>query len=96
MCSNKLDEIKKRVLKCRSSKEKHEERTLILQLYIANPLLYHNRKFDLRVFMLLTMHNGKVKGYWYNDGYARTSSFQFDLTDIGDTEIHLTNDAIQK
>ena len=67
-----------------------------MQLYITNPLLYNNRKFDLRVFMLTTCHNGKIKGYWYQDGYARTSSFIFNLSEIEDNDIHLTNDAIQK
>lgn len=95
-CSNKLDDIKKRVMRCRTSKKKGDERTLILQLYIANPLLYNNRKFDIRTFMLVTMHNGKIKAYWYQEGYIRTSSYQFNLQEIGDNDIHLTNDAIQK
>ena len=33
--------------------------------YITNPLLYNNRKFDIRMFMLTTVHNGKIKAYWY-------------------------------
>lgn len=39
--------------------------TLIVQLYIHNPLLYNYRKFDIRAFMMVTIHNGKIKGYWY-------------------------------
>ena len=46
--------------------------------------------------MMITSHNGKIKGYWYNDGYVRTSSFNWSLNDFGDSLIHLTNDAIQK
>ena len=46
--------------------------------------------------MLTTCHNGKIKGYWYQDGYARTSSFIFNLSEIEDNDIHLTNDAVQK
>ena len=96
-CSKNLDDIKKRIMTCRNGKEKKgEKRTLILQLYIANPLLYNHRKFDIRVFMLLTVHNGKAKAYWYQEGYIRTSSYTFDLSEITDTDIHLTNDAIQK
>ena len=44
--------------------------------------------------MLVTCHNGKTKAYWYQDGYARTSSAFFSLDDI-DPYIHLTNDAVQ-
>lgn len=41
------------------------------------------------------MQNGKVKGYWYQQGYIRTSSDEF-LLDNFDANIHLTNDAVQK
>ena len=59
-------------------------------------MLYNNRKFDIRVYMLVTCHNGKFKGYWYQEGYIRTSSYIFNLHELADTDIHLTNDAIQK
>lgn len=39
---------------------------------------------------------GVSKFFWYNEGYIRTSSCIFDLSDLTDTFIHLTNDAIQK
>lgn len=39
---------------------------------------------------------GKMKAYFFGEGYIRTSSYQFDLNNVGDTEVHLTNDAIQK
>ncbi len=35
-----------------------------------------------------------MKGYWYSEGYIRTSSFEFQLNDFN-TFVHLTNDAIQ-
>jgi len=44
--------------------------------------------------MLLTMFNGKYRGYWYQDGYIRTSASEFNLTNCGDPMVHLTNDAI--
>jgi hypothetical protein len=58
--------------------------------------LIHRRKFDFRVFALVTSINKTLKGYFYEDGYIRTSSKEFDLTDLSDKFIHLTNDAIQK
>ena len=41
---------------------------------MENPFLYNKRKFDIRMFVLITCVNGCVKGYWYEDGYARTTS----------------------
>ncbi len=46
--------------------------------------------------MLITRLHGMMRAYWYGQGYIRTSSSEFDLDDIGDEMIHLTNDAIQK
>lgn len=71
-------------------------RTYIIQAYINNPFLYNGRKFDIRHYMMITSVNGILKGYWYQDGYIRTSSESFDLEDLNNKYIHLTNDAIQK
>lgn len=46
--------------------------------------------------MLLTTTNGRMKGYWYQEGYVRTSSSYFNLSELDDPMIHLTNDAVQK
>jgi len=45
--------------------------------------------------MLVTSVNGRMKGYWYKDGYLRTSSYNFDISS-DNMYVHLTNDAIQK
>lgn len=79
-------------------REKHqngEAFTYIIQAYINRPLLYNNRKFDLRHYLLLTSVRGCLKAYWYREGYIRTSSEQFDLENLSKF-VHLTNDAIQK
>lgn len=55
-----------------------------------------NRKFDIRCYILLTTANGILKGYWYKDGYIRTSSVEYNLNDTDNEMIHLTNDAVQK
>lgn len=44
----------------------------------------------------MTSINGYLKGYFYDDGYVRTSCKEFDLQNLDDKYIHLTNDAIQK
>lgn len=37
-----------------------------------------------------------MKGYWYEEGYIRTSSKQFTTKNLKNRMIHLTNDAVQK
>lgn len=73
-----------------------EGKTYILQKYIEKPLLIHKRKFDIRCYALVTSVNGVLQGYFYLDGYLRTTSSEFSIRDIKNPLIHLTNDAIQK
>jgi len=40
--------------------------------------------------------NGFLKGYFYDDGYVRTSCEKYDIDDLTNKFIHLTNDAVQK
>jgi hypothetical protein len=68
----------------------------MIQKYIERPLLYCGRKFDIRHYMIISGLHGRIRAYWYGEGYIRTSSYNFDLEEIHDTFIHLTNDAIQK
>lgn len=73
-------------------KKKHKNGgtfTNIVQRYV-NPLLYFNRKFDIRVWVLWS---GR-KVWWYQEGYVRTASKEFTLKSTNKF-IHLTNDAIQ-
>lgn len=72
------------------------KRTFIVQKYIYRPLLYRNRKFDIRCYVLVTIFNNNVQGYFYKEGYLRTSCSEFSLVQANDKFIHLTNDAVQK
>ena len=72
------------------------KRTFILQKYIENPMLISKRKFDIRCYVLVTSVNSVIQGYFYQEGYLRTSSKEFSLKDTGNRYIHLTNDAVQK
>ena len=62
------------------------------QKAIEKPLLYHGRKFDIRVWVLVTPH---FEIYYYNTPYLRTSSSTY-TTESLNTEIHLTNNCQQK
>lgn len=42
----------------------------------------------------MTSINGQQKGYFYEDGYIRTSCKEFDIEDVHNKFIHLTNDAV--
>lgn len=44
---------------------RRETQTIILQKYIQ-PLLYFKRKFDIRMYMLVTNINKKIRGYVYD------------------------------
>ena len=89
-----MDEIKEIIERDKVDKL-GRPRTHILQEYIM-PFLYQKRKFDIRVYVCLTSINGYQKGYWYQDGYIRTASKEFNMKNLNNKFIHLTNDAVQK
>ena len=70
------------------------KRSYIIQKYCERPLLYKNRKFDIRCFSLTTCINGNLQGYFYNEGYLRTSCREYNLKNVQNRLIHLTNDAV--
>jgi hypothetical protein len=45
---------------------------------------------------MITSIGGCHKGFVYEEGYIRTSSYEYDLSNLSDRLIHLTNDAVQK
>jgi hypothetical protein len=59
----------------------------IVQKYIEKPLLYKNRKFDIRIWAIATC-KGEI--YFYREGYLRTSSNIYS-TESSNLTIHLTN-----
>ena len=67
----------------------------IIQKYIERPLLYKQRKFDLRVWTLVTQ-GGDI--YFCPKIYVRLSGHLYDgdFEDINNQFIHLTNNAVQK
>jgi hypothetical protein len=85
---NEEDQIQSLIMSVKS-------RTFVIQKYIERPLLIHNRKFDIRVWVLVT-HEMKV--YFFKEGYIRTScaEYSIDSEAIDKVNIHLTNNAVQK
>lgn len=44
---------------------------------------------------MISSCNGINKGYWYTEGYVRTTSAEYTLK-FSSGSVHLTNDAVQK
>ena len=53
-----------------AKKSKRKHCTCIVQKYIERPLLLNERKFDIRVWVLVTQ---SLRVYMFKDGYLRTS-----------------------
>lgn len=64
----------------------------VVQKYIEKPLLYHGRKFDIRMWAVITW---KGELFYYKHGYIRTSSDTYS-TDSKLNYVHLTNNCLQK
>lgn len=72
------------------------EHTFLIQKYIERPFLINRRKFDIRLYCLVTSINGFIQAYYYEDGYIRTSCKEYNPKNLDNKFIHLTNDAVQK
>ncbi|XP_034446413.1 probable tubulin polyglutamylase TTLL9 isoform X3 [Hippoglossus hippoglossus] len=76
-------------------KDAAQVESYVAQRYIENPYLINARKFDLRIYILVTSYV-PLKAWLYRDGFARFSSTRFSLRTIDDKYMHLTNVAVQK
>lgn len=64
----------------------------VAQKYLEKPLLYKDRKFDIRLWVLVTSNN---EIYYYKKSYVRTSSSSYELGNTQDYVAHLTNNCFQ-
>mmetsp|Transcript_133792 Transcript_133792/g.303471 ORF Transcript_133792/g.303471 Transcript_133792/m.303471 type:complete len:425 (+) Transcript_133792:46-1320(+) len=69
----------------------------VVQKYVANPLLIGGKKFDLRLYVLVTSYS-PMNVHLYRSGFARFSQHRYtnDAATMGNQMVHLTNVAIQK
>lgn len=93
---NKLAQIKKWSSQSRWAQMPLKE-AYVISRYIENPLLIGGKKFDLRIYVLVSSYR-PLRVYEYVHGFARfcNAKYTTDITDIDNPFIHLTNVAIQK
>ena len=70
----------------------------VAQRYIESPLLVGGRKFDMRLYVLVTSYS-PLKAWVHRGGFCRFTAAQYDeanVSDLNNLFAHLTNNAIQK
>ncbi|AYU77616.1 tubulin tyrosine ligase, putative [Leishmania donovani] len=69
----------------------------IISRYISNPLLIGGKKFDLRLYVLVTSYKPLV-AYLHEDGFARFCATRYAGSSLAQEDLgsHLTNVALQK
>jgi tubulin polyglutamylase TTLL1 len=69
----------------------------VISRYIDNPLLIGGKKFDLRIYVLVTSYR-PIKAYLYDQGFGRFCNelYTSDVAEMDNMFVHLTNVAIQK
>ena len=70
----------------------HCSNDIIIQKYLDNPLLYNNRKFDIRCFVLV---DSNFNVFYCKEGHLKGSSEEYNLNNTNKF-IHITNHSIQK
>lgn len=79
-----------------NSKPEYKE-PYIISRYIEKPFLVGGKKFDLRIYVLVTSYR-PIKAYLHSGGFARfcNEKYSSDPNEVDNMMIHLTNVAIQK
>ncbi|XP_061617643.1 probable tubulin polyglutamylase TTLL1 isoform X2 [Phyllopteryx taeniolatus] len=97
---NKLSQIKKWSRDSRTSTfvaASSGKEAYVISLYIDNPLLIGGKKFDLRLYVLVTTYR-PLKCYMYKLGFCRFCTVKYtpSTSELDNMFVHLTNVAIQK
>ncbi|XP_023337938.1 probable tubulin polyglutamylase TTLL1 [Eurytemora carolleeae] len=95
---NKLSKLKKWSRESRTVFNPNlNKETYVISRYIDNPLLLGGKKFDLRLYVLVTSFR-PMKVYFYKLGFCRFCTVKYDdsAREMDNLFVHLTNVAIQK
>ncbi len=98
---NKLNKVKKLKFESKTINENNQtiviNDTYVISRYLDNPLLISGKKFDIRMYILVTSFH-PLKVWFYKYGFCRfcNEKYSLDICDIDNIYAHLTNVAIQK
>ena len=98
---NKLNKVKKINFEKKVIGDNNQQITVndtyVICKYIDNPLLIGGKKFDMRIYVLVTSYH-PLKVWLFKYGFCRfcNEKFSVDINDIENIYVHLTNVAIQK
>lgn len=98
---NKLNKVKKLKFESKTINENNQtiiiNDSYVISRYIDNPLLVSNKKFDIRMYVLVTSFH-PLKIWFFKYGFCRfcNENFSIEINDIDNIYAHLTNVAIQK
>ncbi|CAI5451319.1 unnamed protein product [Caenorhabditis angaria] len=67
----------------------------VVQSYIANPYLVGGKKFDVRLYVLVTSFR-PLNAWVHREGFARFSHSRYSTDSVDDAFVHLTNVAVAK
>ncbi|KAK9857247.1 hypothetical protein WJX84_000093 [Apatococcus fuscideae] len=93
LCLNSLKGIQDRIR--RESSLDTSVKTWVVQKYIERPLVIRNRKFDIRLWVLVT-EVSPLTIWLYKDCYLRFCAEDYSLEDIGNVYSHLSNNCIAR
>ena len=98
---NKINKVKKLSFATKTLTENNTTYTInetyVISKYLENPLLVSDKKFDMRIYVLVTSFH-PLKVWLFRHGFCRfcNEKFSIDVNDIDNIFCHLTNVAIQK
>ncbi|XP_055692032.1 polyglutamylase complex subunit TTLL1 [Lutzomyia longipalpis] len=95
---NKLSKLKKWSREAKTAFHPQiGKESYVISRYIDNPLLIGGKKFDLRLYVLVTSFR-PLKAYQFKLGFCRFCTVKYDtsVTELDNMYVHLTNVSVQK
>ena len=98
---NKLNKVKKLNFASKTLTENNTtvtiNETYVISKYLENPLLVSDKKFDMRIYALVTSYH-PLKVWLFKQGFCRFSNekYSVDVNEIDNIFIHLTNVPFKK
>ena len=74
---------------------KSKDLAWVIQKYIENPILYKEKKLDIRQWVLVTDYN-PLTVWFYGECYIRLSASEYSHRNLKNRYSHLTNNSVNK